>query len=174
MFKGFFYKKELTSLALVVIVLLPLYYLVVKVLEKKRGQKTFNITILLLYLAGVIYLTLLCKHPRSERLINLKPFWSYGFFFHADYQWQIYMNILLFIPLGYLMNVVSNKITVMRTILFALIISSIIEVNQYFLRLGLCEFDDVFHNTLGAVIGYVYFKVTERIVNSIIKNEHCN
>ena len=34
------------------------------------------------------------------------------------------------------------------------IFSSVIELSQLALKRGLCEFDDVFHNTLGCVIGY--------------------
>ena len=34
------------------------------------------------------------------------------------------------------------------------IFSSVIELSQLLLKRGLCEFDDVFHNTLGCVIGY--------------------
>ena len=34
------------------------------------------------------------------------------------------------------------------------VFSSVIELSQLVLKRGLCEFDDVFHNTLGCVIGY--------------------
>lgn len=33
-----------------------------------------------------------------------------------------------------------------------------IELTQYFTGRGLFEFDDIFHNTLGAVIGYIIMK----------------
>lgn len=33
-----------------------------------------------------------------------------------------------------------------------------IEFFQYYFCLGMSEFDDVFHNTLGTVIGYIYWK----------------
>jgi glycopeptide antibiotics resistance protein len=36
--------------------------------------------------------------------------------------------------------------------------SAAIEITQYFTGRGLCEFDDVFHNTLGACIGFIIWK----------------
>lgn len=33
-----------------------------------------------------------------------------------------------------------------------------LEITQYFTGRGLCEFDDVFHNTLGACIGFIIWK----------------
>ena len=34
------------------------------------------------------------------------------------------------------------------------VFSSVIELSQLVLKRGLCEFDDVFHNTLGCAVGY--------------------
>lgn len=34
------------------------------------------------------------------------------------------------------------------------VISCVIEGLQLWLQKGLCELDDVFHNTLGAIVGY--------------------
>ncbi|WP_288535663.1 VanZ family protein [uncultured Ruminococcus sp.] len=36
--------------------------------------------------------------------------------------------------------------------------SAAIEITQYFTGRGLCEFDDVFNNTLGACIGFIIWK----------------
>ena len=38
--------------------------------------------------------------------------------------------------------------------LIALLFSIVIEATQYFFRLSLCEFEDVFHNMLGTALGY--------------------
>ncbi len=41
-------------------------------------------------------------------------------------------------------------------------VSFVIEVVQFVFKLGLFEFDDIFHNTLGAVIGFVMWRVIRR------------
>ena len=40
----------------------------------------------------------------------------------------------------------------------AIMFSAAIEITQYFTGRGLCEFDDVFNNTLGACIGFIIWK----------------
>ena len=157
MFKGFFYIRRLTYIALVVITALPVYFFFInRYIKKKRVKQFINRTVLLGYLTVIIYFTLITKRPQNERLINFTPFWSYGKFFEVDYQWQIYMNILLFLPLGFLLPLTTDKMKGWFVVVFAIILSSMIEATQFFLQLGLCEFDDVFHNALGAWIGYLY------------------
>ena len=41
-------------------------------------------------------------------------------------------------------------------------VSFVIEVVQLVFKLGLFEFDDIFHNTLGAVIGFVMWRAIRR------------
>ena len=158
MFRGLFYKRELTYIALIVVVALPLYsFFLSRYVRRKRLQQIIKFGVLLSYIFAIIYFTLLCKQPQNEPLANLTPFWSYSRFFEVDYQWQIYMNILLFIPFGFFLPAIFRKFKFCKVLLFAIAVSSVIEVTQYFQCLGLCEFDDVFHNTLGAVIGYGYW-----------------
>lgn len=49
------------------------------------------------------------------------------------------------------------------TILFGCLVSVAIEVLQFFTQRGLCELDDVIHNTLGVVIGYGVYKVISKV-----------
>lgn len=68
---------------------------------------------------------------------------------------SIGLNILLFVPLGYLIpSVFSFFHRWWRVLLAGLGFSLMIEVVQLATHLGWFDASDLFHNTLGAVIGY--------------------
>lgn len=72
---------------------------------------------------------------------------------------QIGCNILMLMPMGFLLPCLHQKFRKLGSIfLIALIFSAAIEITQYFTGRGLCEFDDVFNNTLGACIGFIMWK----------------
>ena len=59
---------------------------------------------------------------------------------------DIWLNILLFIPLGYIIGG-------WRSLIIGFVLSGLIEAVQYYAHIGYCEMDDIFNNTLGAGIG---------------------
>ena len=65
---------------------------------------------------------------------------------------EVLLNIALFMPVGLLLGGMGMKIK--RVFLCGVVLSGIIEVSQFVLCRGLCETDDLIHNSLGCVIGY--------------------
>ncbi len=123
-----------------------------------------------LYVIVILYLTLFSRRHRMLRAPSLIPFVSYQHFDSLYARWQVYMNVLLFIPFGFLVPF-SSKRTFIQTLLISCCLSAGIEAIQYFFSLGLCETDDVIHNTLGCVIGYLYWIFLSRIRLSL-KNKN--
>ena len=41
--------------------------------------------------------------------------------------------------------------------------SVFVEASQYYLRRGLCETDDVIHNTIGVVVGMIVYAVVRKV-----------
>lgn len=76
--------------------------------------------------------------------------------------WDIALNILLFIPLGFLLG---RK----QAIAIGLLLSAGIELTQFVFRLGVCELDDVLNNTIGAAIGSLLFKKFGKRIEQFIK-----
>ena len=62
---------------------------------------------------------------------------------------QILTNVVVFVPVGMLVGWIWRW----RGLWFAAGLSIAIELLQLVTSRGLCEFDDVFHNMIGAVIG---------------------
>lgn len=103
---------------------------------------------------------LIADRNSGNRKINLLPFWSYRAYLagNLDLLYMILFNILLFVPLGFFLAIClsghfANGKAFRITILIGFVTSVLVEALQYLLLRGLSEFDDVFHNTLGSVVG---------------------
>ena len=59
-----------------------------------------------------------------------------------------------------------------RVALLGCLISCSIEGLQLWLQGGLCELDDVFHNTLGAIVGYGLYRVMASALRRSMKNNN--
>jgi glycopeptide antibiotics resistance protein len=62
---------------------------------------------------------------------------------------QILANVIMFLPVG----VLAGNIWHWKGLWVAAGLSVFIEILQLITARGLCEFDDVFHNMIGAAIG---------------------
>ena len=156
---------------------------------------TFRVLVLLLYVAGMLYLTVFSRQVTGEHKISTSVLWSYARIRAADVRWQIYMNIYLFVPFGFLFALCigeagqhrnmecelgqqrgqypqsrwnrQGQSTRLKWIFIAVVMAGAmlsigIEAVQYYSCRGLCEFDDVFNNTIGAALGYVLWNVLPR------------
>ena len=95
---------------------------------------------------------------------DFHPFWSYVAIQEGNKVLlpENIMNVVGFMPLGFLLGIsLRGKKEDLRwksgwliAFLVGFCISVSIEALQYFTYRGFSEFDDVFHNTLGCVIGY--------------------
>ena len=88
---------------------------------------------------------------------------------------EIILNILLYIPLGYLLPVTWPKLAEKATsksrstlfrwitnmpwkiVLIGLLCSTVTEITQLVFHLGLFEFDDILNNTIGCAIGMMIY-----------------
>ena len=118
-------------------------------------KKKLNWCLLAVSAAGVLYFTVLAKTPAERRTFNLMLFWNYGNWSLIEVRHEIIQNVLLFMPYGAALCAVGAKYPVG----IAALTSLSVELTQYFFRLGLCEADDVMHNTLGAALGVLLFKI---------------
>ena len=66
----------------------------------------------------------------------------------------LYLNVLLFIPIGFFMH----SLSIWKVVLFSVIFSLNIELIQLITRLGMFETDDLIMNVLGSIIGVKLYK----------------
>ena len=100
-----------------------------------------------IYIFFILWVTLFSREPMKVRIFR-GLFWEIEMGFWNN----IIQNILLFIPLGFL---IGGK----RGIIAGFLLSTGIEFTQYIAVLGYCELDDVLNNTIGATIGTLLFKI---------------
>ena len=79
------------------------------------------------------------------------------------------MNVAAFIPVGVLLGCASDKMKWWKVVLIGASFSIIIEVLQFVTRRGYAEFDDVFHNTLGCLIGFGLFAAVTAVARRLSK-----
>lgn len=125
------------------------------------------------YSLFILYETLLSRSIGTAHKVELMLFWSYMRFDSASIRYEVYLNIFLFIPFGFLLAL-TRKWNMKNVLLTSCFFSVFIEVIQYIGCLGLCEIDDVFHNTLGSAVGYWYWKSLEFISQKFPSRNHSN
>ncbi len=104
----------------------------------------------------ILMITLLSRESGSGGRAELVPFWSWYrvlILHRSSLLWQILLNILLFAPLGTLLALGGRRKR--RIVLAGALLSAAVETAQLVFRLGLFEWDDMIHNTLGALLGAV-------------------
>lgn len=111
------------------------------------GKKSRKILVAL-YILIILWVTLFTREPRAARIVK-GLFWE----IRMGFWWDIALNILMFIPLGFLLGEKGWK-----AILFGSLLSVFIELTQYVFLLGYCEADDVLNNTIGTAIGALLYK----------------
>ena len=104
-------------------------------------------------------MTVIGRNVEDKMMYRIIPLWSWkkaltNIVEKNEYSlaWQIVLNILMFVPVGYLAYFFTKK-NFRKTIIFVVAFSLFIEVLQLVFHLGLFEWDDVLHNTIGYVLG---------------------
>ncbi|CAI6082945.1 hypothetical protein PAECIP112173_03736 [Paenibacillus sp. JJ-100] len=80
-------------------------------------------------------------------------------------------NILIFVPLGFLLPLLLKKPSYIKTMLISLGVIVSIETLQLVTCLGIADVDDVLSNMIGSTIGYAayYFIEKNMIINKYNK-----
>ena len=134
-----------------------------------RWDKKFAGPAAVLYATVCVYVLFGIRNPARTARVNLGPFrvlWRAVSFWdgiHIRSRGQlriIVLNILLFVPFGYLLPVLWKKAgRWWRTVLLGFVVSFVVELLQLITRLGMFDVDDVINNTIGAGVGYLLYLV---------------
>lgn len=116
-----------------------------------RG-KTYLMVSLIVYVVCAYLVTVLTRETSAEYPIYLDLFGCYS---QPDRGDEIIVNIVAFVPIGVLVALFLHKGRVIWATLVGLLVSAAIEFSQLQFQRGVFDVDDIFNNTLGAVIGGV-------------------
>ncbi len=137
------------------------------------------ILMLVLSLYGICfsYLCFFYRSPMNEAHFQIIPFWSYreafenGGIVRLGVARSIFLNVLITIPLGYILPAVYRFLNhrYRLTILTILVLSLLTELIQLFSKTGLCETDDLINNTIGGLIGLIAYVMAEKMIKKVRK-----
>lgn len=129
------------------------------VMKGSRAKRFVLGALLAEYYFLVLCSTVICRAGVMERHVELMPFWNYPDIWNkVDYPAdliEVLLNMALFVPIGFLLGGIGFKTK--KVLLMGICLSGIIEVSQFAFSKGLCETDDVIHNSVGAFLGYLGF-----------------
>lgn len=127
--------------------------------QRKKDSRFWRLChggVLLIWLAAALYVTIFSRETGNG---GIRPdlFWSYRIAFlegSYDYFQEIYLNVLAFFFFGlFAPELLKGKRRHLIVLLLGVAFSVGIEFLQFRMDVGLAEFDDVFSNALGTVIG---------------------
>ena len=126
--------------------------------KKSEPLRDFLLFLIIVYAAVLLKLAFFSREPGSRTTVDLTLFNTWGTTMQAH---AFFMeNIIMFIPFGIL---IPTAFPVMRNIfvctLTALACSLCLEMFQLITGRGFCQLDDVITNTLGALIGYMVYRM---------------
>ena len=135
-----------------------------------KGFKTglrYSATLLLIEYVFLIFCsTVIFRTAGATRRYDFQPFWSYKAIQDGreDLLAENIMNVVVFIPVGLLLGIAFKQMTWLKVLLIGCGISVTIESLQFFFMRGFSELDDVIHNTVGCLIGWLMVKGSRLMV----------
>jgi len=142
--------------------------------NKSLYRKIVN-TVMFVYLTGVAYFTLMpvigkgmyFLVPHSYGSINLIPFIDIVED-HGECIPQLLLNILLFVPLGFILPFMKRKYNAGYVFLISVVMSLSIEFLQPILpSCRTCDVTDLITNCVGGMLGYVLFCLSKRTIAKV-------
>lgn len=154
--------------------------------KTKKTIKRMSWIAFFIYLCLMVYFLFICERlgrvPNQTYRYNIVPFEEIRRFW--NYRESIGLNgvllnlagnVVCFIPLGFVLPVLSNRRLKFFSVLFISCTTSVmVELIQLYTKLGSCDVDDVILNTCGGIVGYILFAICNAIycfVNKLSKRK---
>ena len=149
-----------------------------KVQLKSKVQFIYRAALLLfiLYLLYLLYLTLLSPffgRGYFRRSVNFVPLRTVQQYMSGNLPIRIAIvnllgNVAAFMPMGFLLPMVWKKAAgIGRCLLISAGVSFIIEAAQYVFGVGSADVDDLLLNTVGGLVGYAFYAVTNLLYKKL-------
>ena len=126
-----------------------------------------SIILLSSYTVALLYFTVFGRYSQSYYRYEIDVFASYRKLFENFDTYvfkQIILNLLMLIPVGFLLCVIiKSKFKYLWAMVISFILTVLVEVLQFVSRCGTFEVDDLINNMIGAVIGIAIYAVLKSL-----------
>ena len=120
------------------------------------GIRWSSVLLLIEYIFLLFCSTVIFRPTGEASQCDFHPFWSYD---RPELLVENIMNVIVFIPVGMILgSLLRVKGSWLVALLIGCSISVTIEALQFWFMKGFSEVDDVMHNTLGCLIGWLMVK----------------
>ena len=119
-------------------------------------NRVLQVLTLVLWLAATAFLTFFERSPVMETRYNLIPF-------QEDSIYNVKSNVLLFIPLVPALCTLFSRLKVRTAFIIGVLSSLAVELVQLVSHRGICDIDDLLENSLGVLIGTVFFLLIRKL-----------
>lgn len=148
---------------------------------KKKNLKILRIFAWIgfaIYLVAMVYFLFFCEAmgrvPRQTYQYNFEPFTEIRRCLNHMDRFSMVINlvgnVVCFIPLGFVLPVLSSKRWgFFKVTLLSICASGLVEVIQLVTKLGSCDVDDIILNTCGGMIGCILFYLGRGIYRLSLK-----
>ena len=172
------------AIFLVVIATIALLPVFLCVFKKRSSVRTVSLVVFAVYIFGNISFTLLNREVMSDQYVVLQPLQDFQSAFYLDLGFigtikrifsegigpvletihinrremarEVLLNILLYVPMGYLLPFVSKALREIGLIvMIGFLCSCATEFIQLYYHIGCFQIDDIVCNTIGTLIGAV-------------------
>jgi glycopeptide antibiotics resistance protein len=135
---------------------------------KNIKQRYFTAFLFAIYFLALIWIIVLKMHfslsditdYRSVNLIPLKGS-AYG-----ELSQEVLNNVYIFIPFGIYLSILKDQWVFLQKTLTIAFVSAAFEGLQYFLAIGVSDITDIIANTLGGVVGIIFYHILSAIFKS--------
>ncbi len=119
---------------------------------------------LLAYTGCIFFVTLIYRESGLAPQLQPVPFWSFSEWIGGSFDtgFHIVLNVLLFVPFGYLLTSFFGGRKLLP-VLLSLACSLVVEAGQYLGCRGVFDVDDLITNTLGGAAGVLIWLLFQRL-----------
>ena len=163
----------------------------VKLCRTSKAKNIYHSILLFIYGGGILWLTLVNRFELDVARVRFEPFYVLRLLTNCAFKTNKYpayicrnalknskrlfdsihatpiedllLNVILFMPLGFLLPYIWPKLNFWKTVFLSFCLSTAIETTQYIAHWGCLDIDDIFNNTLGACIGYSCWALYKKV-----------
>lgn len=165
---------KLQVIALLIMILLTIMMWNKYKLKKVTRCRAFACVNLPVYIFVLFSSLIFSRTANIELGVNMQPFWTEIAILSGETKYirTLVQNLLMLVPYGILLPI-ARKVSLTKTVITGCLISVAIEVLQLVTKTGLCELDDVTHNTLGVLMGYGVFLLLTKMRSKLKAQTQC-
>ncbi|MFC3883441.1 VanZ family protein [Bacillus songklensis] len=140
----------------------------------KKNIKKISLGVFIIYLGILIYVTLIHKNDYVYgNAANFDLFSTILLMWNSGSPYLILMNVFgniaLFAPMGFFISILARKLDgFIPMFITGFLASSIIEILQYKVTNRVFDVDDIFLNSVGALMGWMAMRLTRFIFKRIL------